>query len=336
MRVASQPPHHPYVAHLRPEPGHAAMVGEPVEVVEVVEAIEVVDVWDVAALAAVGVDVVHLHFGFEQRSLAELRAWRAELARAGMALVYTAHDLDNPHLVDQTAYRALVAELAGTADEVITLTGWARDRLIGLGGRQATVLAHPHVVELDDLRHRADTGPVEGGGAYVHVPTLRPNLDLDVLAALADQAPSFGGLVVHLRSAARAGAAPEVRRVLDRVASAPGVDMDVTPGRLTDAQLWDRIQGAGAVVLPYRWGTHSGLIEAARDLGVRSVAPAHGAYGDQGAELFATVADCVTALARPSSPAPVPMAERVAQRRHLAAEHQRIYRRALTRLGVPA
>ncbi len=333
MRVASQPPHHPYVDHLRPEPGHKAMVGEPVRPVE---AVEVDDVWDVAELAVVGVDVVHLHFGFEQRSLAELRAWRAELARAGTALVYTAHDLDNPHLVDQSDYRALVAELAGTADEVITLTAWARDRLIGLGGRPPTVLAHPHVVELDDMRRRADAGPVLGRGAYVHVPTVRPNLDLDALAALALHARSFGGLVVHVRAAALAGAAPEVRRVMDGVASEPGVDMDVTPGRLTDAQLWERIQGAGAVVLPYRWGTHSGLIEAARDLGVRSVAPAHGAYGDQGAELFGTVADCVTALARPSCPGPLPVAERVAQRRHLAAEHQRIYSRARSRLGVPA
>jgi hypothetical protein len=36
-------------------------------------------------------------------------------------------------------------------------------------------------------------------------------------------------------------------------------------------------------VLPYRWGTHSGLLEAAHDLGTPVLAPAVGSYAAQGA-----------------------------------------------------
>ena len=35
-------------------------------------------------------------------------------------------------------------------------------------------------------------------------------------------------------------------------------------------------------VLPYRFGTHSGWLEACRDLGTTVVAPTCGYYGDQG------------------------------------------------------
>ena len=39
------------------------------------------------------------------------------------------------------------------------------------------------------------------------------------------------------------------------------------------------------MVLPYRWGTHSGLLEAAHDLGTPTLAPAFGGYADQGAHV---------------------------------------------------
>ncbi len=43
------------------------------------------------------VDIFHVHFGFDSRSPAALRELVAELRRRGIPLVYTVHDLRNPH-----------------------------------------------------------------------------------------------------------------------------------------------------------------------------------------------------------------------------------------------
>ena len=43
---------------------------------------------------------------------------------------------------------------------------------------------------------------------------------------------------------------------------------------------------AELLFLPYRWGTHSGLLEAAHDLGTPVLAPSCGAYHDQGAHTY--------------------------------------------------
>ena len=52
-------------------------------------------------------DVLHLHFGFEHRTPAQLREWLAALRRSGKASVLTVHDLQNPHLLDQGPHDAL-------------------------------------------------------------------------------------------------------------------------------------------------------------------------------------------------------------------------------------
>ena len=46
---------------------------------------------------------------------------------------------------------------------------------------------------------------------------------------------------------------------------------------------------AHVTVLPHRWGTHSGWLELARDLGTRVVAPDCGYYGDQWSEVVSYV-----------------------------------------------
>ena len=51
---------------------------------------------------------------------------------------------------------------------------------------------------------------------------------------------------------------------------------------LTDDELWDYLAGLDVSVLPYRFGTHSGWLEACRDLGTTVVAPDCGYFADQG------------------------------------------------------
>ena len=89
-------------------------------------------------------------------------------------------------------------------------------------------------------------------------------------------------------------------------------------------------------MLPYRFGTHSGWLEACRDLGTTVIAPTCGFYAEQGPVLSyvmdegrfepATLWDAVTAAhdRRPPFGATVP--ERRRQRAQVAAAHEQLYR----------
>jgi hypothetical protein len=50
---------------------------------------------------------------------------------------------------------------------------------------------------------------------------------------------------------------------------------------LPDDELWHYFQGLDLSVLPYRFGTHSGWLEACYDLGTTVVAPDCGYYAEQ-------------------------------------------------------
>ena len=259
MQVAHLPATHPYVHN-----ACGSVRSRPV------------DVWDVDALRARGVRVVHVHFGFETRTADDLARWAASLRRAGIGLVHTVHDLDNPHLVDQAPFHRAVEVLVGAADRLLTLTPTAAADVAAHFGRRPDVVPHPHVVPLDRMVRR-QTG--SRGGVYVHAATMRPNVDLDLLESLAGCARNVGGIRVHVRRGFERSA--RGARLL-ALGAAPGVHVELV-GELTDEELWERLETAAAVVLPYRWGTHSGLLEAAHDLGTPVLAPPVGSYAAQGA-----------------------------------------------------
>ena len=103
---------------------------------------------------------------------------------------------------------------------------------------------------------------------------------------------------------------------------------------LTDDELYGYLQGLDVSVLPYRFGSHSGWLEACQDLGTWLAAPTCGFYADQG-EVLSFVMDetrfdagsLVTALERAQAgPAPrVTAEERTAQRELLARAHEEVY-----------
>ena len=49
----------------------------------------------------------------------------------------------------------------------------------------------------------------------------------------------------------------------------------------TDDELWDYLSSLDVSVLPYRFGTHSGWLEACFDLGTIVLAPDCGYYAEQ-------------------------------------------------------
>src|SRR5690606_29041187 len=72
-----------------------------------------------------GFDLAHLHFGFDTRTPAELDAWVTALRDTSRPLVYTVHDLRNPHHETRDFHDSQLDVLIPAADEVITLTSGA-------------------------------------------------------------------------------------------------------------------------------------------------------------------------------------------------------------------
>jgi hypothetical protein len=67
-------------------------------------------------------DVFHVHFGFDALSPATMEDVIHELSVHRKPLVYTLHDLRNPHHRDPAPHRAVLNVLVPAADAVITLT----------------------------------------------------------------------------------------------------------------------------------------------------------------------------------------------------------------------
>ncbi len=284
-------------------------------------------------------DLLHLHFGFDAADPPGLRRWTDLLRAYDIPLVLTVHDLTNPHLLDTASHRANLDVLVPAAAELITLTHRAAAEIRRRWARRATVIPHPHIVPFERIgRPRpAHDGFVIG----VHAKSLRANIDpLPIIGPLLDALPSLPRatlrLDVHPELMDRADHDPRamaLRSWISEHRAHPQFQLAVHP-RFTDAQLWDYLEGIDVCVLPYRFGTHSGWLEACVDLGTEAVVPSLGCYADQhGHPVFgpdttglieavrATYAG--EARARPVRP------DRQQQRREIAAGHDIVYRRAM-------
>ncbi len=305
LRIASVPTDHVYVRHLSSVSGAHAVVRLPDPPV----AGAVAGQWwpspvlDPAWLHrnAADFDLVHLHFGFEHLSSSELVGFVASLSELGRPLVFTVHDLTNPHLVDQRPHAAALDVLVAAADAVLTLTPGAAAEISRRWGRRATALGHPHVVALERM---------------------------------AWPRPRHEGFVIGVHDKRRANIDPAaVRDELTRtVAELPGAVVHPGhPHRLSDAELWDHLADLDVLVLPYRFGTHSGFVEACYDLGTTVVAARTGFLAEQQPLLSYDLDEpgsLATALHRAFDERPAWRAHpemRAAQREELAAAHADIY-----------
>jgi hypothetical protein len=107
----------------------------------------------------------------------------------------------------------------------------------------------------------------------------------------------------------------------------------------TDEELWDYLGAIDVSVLPYRFGTHSGWLEACYDLGTTVVAPDCGFYADQrpclsyghdetGLDAGSLTGAVRAAYARRPRWRATPEG-RMRERRGLARRHRVVYERAL-------
>ncbi|SIR90001.1 glycosyltransferase family protein [Williamsia sterculiae] len=357
ISVASVPTGHAYVAHLR-VPGDLADVAvvrlpDPVPP----DALTAEQWWPPRWLEPEYVvsqqdtfDLIHLHFGFEHYSTDELTSLVTVLRGLGKPLVFTVHDLHNPHFADDTAHLAQLDVLIPAADALITLTASAADEIERRWSRSATVIAHPHVAPLHLIGMARR--PREEFVVGLHAKSLRANLDpLTVVDTVIDAVRDLPTATVridldsHVLDDAADASRRDVAHALLRRRAVRGVDVRVHP-RFSDDQLWEYLSDIDVSVMPYRFGTHSGWLEACHDLGVTAVVADCGHHRSQqacrtfgfGARRFdpESLREALrSAYEMRDRPPQVSAAARRSQREQIAAAHERIYREVLDRrVGV--
>lgn len=294
------------------------------------------------------VDVVHLHFGFDASTPADLEAWCEALERHGIPLVLTVHDLVNPHFRDGADHAARLDVLVPRATALVTLTPGAAAEIARRWGRDASVLPHPHVAPLD-LVGTPPRRPLDRFVVGMHLKSLRANVSarpvLDAVVPALRDLPG-AALLVHLHREVLDPGHPRHDAALvshlRALAAAGDVDLVVHDPH-TDDELWSYLRSLDVSVMAYAFGTHSGWLEACHDLGTAVLAPRVGHWGEQQAQLGfdwrpdGTVdADQVrTALreayaARPTRSAD--RATRVRQQHDVATAHAELYR-TVVRMG---
>ena len=348
--VASVPADHPYIRHLGPEDG-----GGPVRLTDPDPEDPTRSAqqqwWPPRMLRpdwveAHGFDLAHVHFGFDSRTPEQLEQFAAALHRRGRPLVFTVHDLRNPHHPDRSTHDAQLDILVREADALITLTPGAAAEIQRRWGREAAVIPHPHVVDLRTMQVAAGARRLRRDAAFrigLHVKSVRANMDpVAVLPVLSEVVQRLPGAVlqvnVHHELLEPEGRAHD-RRVSAAVLTASRdrhVDLRVHDYVADDAAFFDYLGSLDVSVLPYRFGTHSGWLEACRDVGTTVIAPSCGYYSEQGPVVeFVmdehrfdpdSLAAAVTRTyeERPSFGATVP--ERRQQRAAIAAAHGELYR----------
>jgi glycosyltransferase involved in cell wall biosynthesis len=319
VRVASVPASHVYVRHIAPidsdvaEPGGASATARDggVRVVRLADPDPddpsrsaqqrwwpptMLDV-DWVREHADDFDIFHLQFGFDARTPDQLRDLVEELRRLGKPFVYTVHDLRNPHHLDRAQHDAQLDVLIPAADAIITLTDGAAYEIKRRWARRAIVLSHPHVVDFDTMRRvqhaRLDVQrdrARQNDAEYrigLHLKSLRANMNaVPVLGALIDTIDGLPGAILQVdghKDILEPGSArydEELALVLRAAADAGRIDLRIHD-YFDDDELWQYLSSLDLSVLPYRFGTHSGWLEACRDLGTAVLAPNCGYYRDQ-------------------------------------------------------
>ena len=292
-------------------------------------------------------DVHHVHFGFDDRSPDQLTGLIAALRAHDRPLVVTVHDLRNPHHADRADHDAQLDVLVPAADAMVTLTRGAAEEIRQRWGRTAEVIAHPHVVPFEEMhRRRADRHQRSGGGfrVGVHAKSLRACMDpatvIPTLVQVLREIPD-GVLRVDVHTDVAEVSGARHSRELMNVVRRFGDEIDLrVHDYFRDGELHDYLASLDVSVLPYRFGTHSGWLEACRDLGTTVVAPTCGHYADQGPVKSYVLdenglqPDSLVRAVWSAWADPVPaisVQDRVEQRQAIALAHRRLYEGVLAR-----
>ncbi|MFL6109717.1 MAG: glycosyltransferase family 1 protein, partial [Marmoricola sp.] len=202
---------------------------------------------------------------------------------------------------------------------------------------------HPHVVDLEHARRLRRAAGRRPGTFRVglHVKSLRSSMDpLLILPTLIETVAALPQAVLQVnghRDVLEPGGDRYDVDLADLLAWASRrgpVELRVHD-YLSDDELWDYLASLDVSVLPYRFGTHSGWLEACRDLSTTVVAPTCGFYDQQGPVLgylldeerfdASSLAGAVRRAYDERPDLGADLVERRAQRDALARTHEEIY-----------
>jgi len=253
-------------------------------------------------------------------------------------------DLDVFH-TDRRLHDDQLDVLVPAADAIITLTPGAAAEIEGRWGRTAHVVPHPHVVDLPTISRALTVRPIWRHRPFrvgLHLKSLRANMDpMRLLPTLVETVAQLDDAVLQVnchRDILDADGARRDRELSDWLrgeAAAKRLELQVHD-YYSDEDLWSYLASLDLSVLPYTFGTHSGWLEACRDLQTTVLAPTCGYYADQGPVLSYTNdgddfdADSLRdAVVRAHTERPrwgATLDERTDQRRKVARVHEELYR----------
>ncbi|AOP52217.1 hypothetical protein BLSMQ_0503 [Brevibacterium aurantiacum] len=357
ISVASVPESHVYVRHLAPIGGGTPSVVRLADPPPTRSDAPLGAPWwppamlDPEWIRGCDADIFHIHFGFDAHSPAQLHAIVDALEERKIPLVYTVHDLQNPHHEDEALHASQLDVLIPRATEVITLSQRAAEEIRRWWNINAHVVPHPHVVELETIADLASPSRRHDGEFRlgIHLKSLRANMvGVPLLrAAAAAVAEVPGGVLqvnVHHDVFDEDGSRHDPELVQYLLTS--DVELQVHD-YFSDRQLFEYLASLHASLLPYRFGTHSGWMEACHDLGTQVIAPEVGCYRSQGADssyswtfddgVLSPDVDSLQAavLAAYNRSPQERVDERISRRRRqrndIATAHTRIYRSALAK-----
>ncbi len=293
-------------------------------------------------------DLLHLQFGFDARPPSELAELVRVLQERNKPFVYTVHDLRNPHHESRTLHDEQLDVLVPAADALLTLTQGAAAEIRTRWGREARVVPHPHVVDFATMSSWHQRRQVPRGTEFrvgLHVKSLRASMDpMAVLPVLVETVAGLPGGILQVNAHRDVLDVNGNRRDDDLAAylkarASAGQLVLKIHDYLSDADLWNYLASLDVSVLPYRFGTHSGWLEACRDLNTTVIAPTCGYFAEQGPVLSylhdevnfdaQSLADAVLEAYgnRPALGASVE--ERRRQRQSIADTHADLYRSLL-------
>lgn len=243
-------------------------------------------------------DLFHVHFGFDACTPDHLEQLTAVLRERGKPLVVTVHDLRNPHHHERDLHDQQLEVLVRNADRLVTLTQGAAAEIARRWGRDCIVVPHPHVADfatMATLQANRSARPTAEFRVGLHLKSLRANMaPMQVLPTLVETVQTLAGAELQVNAHRDVFEPngprynPEVAQWLRAHACAGQLDLRVHDF-FTDAELWDYLASLDVSILPYRFGTHSGWLEACRDVGTTVIAPTCGYYTDQGDVLSYTL-----------------------------------------------
>ena len=232
-------------------------------------------------------EVLHIHF-FEGTPLETLHRALDKCLSGGRRIIFTVHETAPMFPRHRPAYQAGLDTICAAAHRVITLTrGGAAALLTRVPCVEGRLVVIPHGFVLDP--DAPAWGRAGSGGPrveYALYGAFRPNRDTYTLLL-----NWYFGLLHHrarLNILSRAIAPrdlqdpalhlPQIMAFLQGASERIRVVMAPHP---TDEQVVDFLSRCDVLLMPYTWGSHSGQLELAFDLGLLPVISDVGFYAEQ-------------------------------------------------------